>query len=395
MPWIVAIAAAVVILVGGELAARLWIRLRGRYYVGLPGLRLHLRLDRTVLPEYEPVIRIEMNSDGERGSEVGRGDHGLYRVLATGGSPVEGYSLDQASNWPAVLERMLGTPENLRLLGATGVHVGTVARSGIASRDLDLILQRVLPHYRRLHAVVVMIGGNDVANWLACGAPVAAPAPPVPAAEMFACHPEGPFGWHPSRSAAVELLKRARRLWLRPIKDRRDAGRWIVKARAMRAEAAEVRTSVSDPTVMLDHFEECLRRLLQRAKAVAPRVLVLRQPWFEKDYTPQELGRIWHGAAGFPWKKQEVSAYYALDVVNRLMALMDARAAKVAEELGLEQLDLGSVLEPGIDTYYDYVHYTPAGARTVAEAVAGALLRQPALDTGPVYPAVVGAAPRR
>jgi lysophospholipase L1-like esterase len=395
MLWIVGAAAAVLLCVGVELAARFWIRLRERYYVGLPGLRLHLRFDRTVLPEYEPVIRIEMNSNGERGAELGRADHGIYRVLAVGGSPVEGYSLDQASNWPAVLERMLGTPENLRRLGASAVHVGTVARSGIASRDLDLILRRVLPQYRRLHAVLVMIGGNDVANWLACGAPVATPAPPVPTAELFACHPEGPFGWHPSRSAFAEVLTRARRLWLRPITKRCDAGRWIVKARAMRAQAAEIRTSVSDPMVMLDNFEKCLRRLLQRARAKAPRVLVVRQPWFETDYTPEEVARIWHGAAGFPWKKQEVKVYYALEVVNRLMALVDARAARVAEQLGLEQLDLRSVLEPGIDIYYDYVHYTPAGARTVAGAVAAALLRQPALETGPVYPAVAGAAPRR
>lgn len=373
---VVCAASALALYVLGELAARMWIRVRGRYDVSLPGLRLHFRPDRQALPEYEPLVRIEINADGERGAEVPRTADDLYRVLATGGSPVEGFSTDQPSHWPAVVERILSAPQNLQVLSAARVHVGSVGRSGIASADLDVVLQRVLPRYRHLDAIVIMIGGNDVANWLACGAPAEAPAPPVPVSELFACHPEGRFGWHPARSALVELLTRWRRLWLRPVKLRDGAGRWIVEARAMRARATELRTTVSDPTAMLNNFEECFGRVLRRAQAHATQVLALRQPWFEKEYTPDEVARFWHGAAGFPWKKEAVSVYYALDVVNRLMTLLDARAAQVAERLGVEHLDLNATLEPGVDNYYDYVHYTPAGAKKVAHAVAAALLRQ-------------------
>jgi hypothetical protein len=146
----------------------------------------------------------------------------------------------------------------------------------------------------------------------------------------------------------------------------------------MRAAAAEVRTSVGDPTAMLDNFAEYFGRSLHRASAHAGRVLVLRTPWFEKDYTPEEAAHLWHGAMGHAWKKQQVSVYYAFEVVNRLMALVDARVVKLAEELGVEHVDLRSLLEPSLDTYYDYTHFTPAGARNVAEAVAAALLRHQA-----------------
>jgi hypothetical protein len=78
---------------------------------------------------------------------------------------------------------------------------------------------------------------------------------------------------------------------------------------------------------------------------------------------------------GHAWKKPRVSVYYAFEVVNRLMALVDARVVKVAEELGVEHVDLRSLLEPSLTTYYDYTHFTPAGARQVALAVAAALLR--------------------
>jgi hypothetical protein len=56
------------------------------------------------------------------------------------------------------------------------------------------------------------------------------------------------------------------------------------------------------------------------------------------------------------------------------MGLVDTRAARVAEELGIEHIDLRAVLAPTLDNYYDFAHYTPEGAaiiaRTVAEAVA-------------------------
>jgi len=127
---------------------------------------------------------------------------------------------------------------------------------------------------------------------------------------------------------------------------------------------------------MLDHFEVHLRRVLQKAKAHADRVLVARQPWFDKDYTPEEAAHMWHGGVGQAWR-EEVTTYYSFEVVSRLMALLDARAARVAKELEVEQLDLMPILERSLDTYYDWLHLSPAGARAVAAAVAAAILRRP------------------
>ena len=65
-----------------EMCARWRIRFRRAYYVLPPGLRLRLHNDRETFPELEPVVRFEVNADGERGPEVprfARGDR-LYRV---------------------------------------------------------------------------------------------------------------------------------------------------------------------------------------------------------------------------------------------------------------------------------------------------------------------------
>src|SRR5437868_4145714 len=82
----------------------------------------------------------------------------------------------------------------------------------------------------------------------------------------------------PGTLAMEELIRRMRRRWLRPVDEHAGSCNWIGKARAMRARATEVRTTVPDPTPMLEHFEHHLRRLLDRARAHADRVLVVRQP---------------------------------------------------------------------------------------------------------------------
>lgn len=371
--WVSALAVVPLAYVATELAARWWIRRRRHYYVLPPGLRLRLHIDRQALPELERETRFDVNSDGERGNDVPRSTEGLYRVLVGGGSQVEGFFLDQDTTWPGALQRLLGGREQCRRLGASKVHVGSVARSGIGTEALDIMFDRVLPRYPRLQLIVVLIGATDVLRWLEDGAP-SSPAR-ARAEDIFRCHPDGPFGWMPAALATTELLRRARRRWLRPIQVHERAGKWIGQARSMRARAKTVRTTLPDPTPMLEHFEFYFRRVLLKASAHADRVLVVRQPWFDKEFSPEEAAHMWHGAAGQVWR-EEVATFYSFDVVSRLMALVDARAASMARAHGVEQLDLMPLLDRSLATYYDGFHLTPTGAKAVAGAVAAAILHQ-------------------
>jgi lysophospholipase L1-like esterase len=377
LSWVLAAAVLLLLSVAAELAARWWLRHRGPYYVFPPGLRLRLHPDRDVFPQCEPVVRFDINSAGERGGEVPRlrANDSLYRAIVAGGSQPEGYLLDQDTSWPGALERLLQRPENLQRLGATKVHVGSIGRSGAGSEAVDLIFERVLDRYPRLQAIIVLVGVSDVFRWLEQGAPPT-PPPPVRTSDVFMCHPEAPFGWKPRELALVEVCLRMLRRWLRPVHVHERAGSWVGRARAMRARAKEIRTTMPDPAPMLRHFETHFRRLLQRAMAHADRVLVVRQPWFDKDYSPEEAAHMWHGGVGQAWC-EEITTYYSFEVVSGLMALLDATAARVATELDVEQLDLMPILERSLNTYYDWLHLSPGGARAVAVAVAHAILRQP------------------
>src|SRR4051794_12132271 len=210
-----------------EMSARWWIRFRREYYVLPPGLRLQLHIDRETFPELEPVVRFEVNADGERGPDlphIRRGER-LYRVLVAGGSQPEGYLLDQDTSWPGALHRLLDQPVNAAALGVSRVHVGSIARSGVGAEALDLLLGRVLPRYPRLDAIVILVGASDVLRWLEDGAPASASAS-VQVADIFRCHPEGSYGWSPQALALTELMARLRRRWLRPIQLHYHAGNW-------------------------------------------------------------------------------------------------------------------------------------------------------------------------
>ena len=100
-------------------------------------------------------------------------------------------------------------------------------------------------------------------------------------------------------------------------------------------------------------------------------MLVVLQPWLEGPYTAEEAATFWHGGVGRAWK-ETVTVYYDLEIINRLLALVQARAATVADALGVPHLDVLRLLNQRFRHFYDHDHYTPAGAAIVAQAVASA-----------------------
>jgi hypothetical protein len=124
---------------------------------------------------------------------------------------------------------------------------------------------------------------------------------------------------------------------------------------------------------MLDHFEASLRVLLDTVRAHARRVILVRQPWFGPDPTPEEEAMFWNYGFGRPYKER-VTRYLTPRAIDAVMRAMDTRAAEVATSMGIEHVDVSSRIEHSARTFYDELHFTPAGAREVGEAVAAAML---------------------
>jgi hypothetical protein len=359
--------------VAAELLARAWLARFGAYYVWPPFARLELHTDREAVPELEPTIRIEFNADGERGGPVPEDSRNVFRVLVAGGSVAECWFLDQESSWPLVIQRCLGEPANLARLGARRVHVGNIARSLVACEHVEQMLERVLPRYERLDVVLLMVGASDLVHWLERGTPARIDRDDIPIDAIFHQHPVGPFGWTPRTLALRRVLSSARRRLLRPVVHLENVGRRIARARLSRQRASEIIREVPDPGPMLDRFERSLRKLVERARTKAKRVVVVRQPWLEKEFTPEEERRLWMFGAG-RIHSEAVTAYYAHEVVWKLMRKVDDRVRRACAELGVESVDLMPVVPPTFDLWYDEMHHTARGCERIGKALAGAIL---------------------
>ncbi len=372
MPYLVAVPILIALVVVTELFFRARNRRLG-YFVLQAYSRLRLKLDREILPDLEPEVRIHVNADGERGGPSPGTD--VYRVLVVGGSAAECYLLDQDSQWPSVIERRLNEPSSLAALGETRVHVGNISRSLVNCDYLTMIMGKVLDRFARLDTVITFVGASDVVAWLEAGTPATIDKPVHSMDYAFNDHPQATFGWSPKRTATWRQVGRVQRKLMRPEDVRENVGRRIGKNRTMRAAATTLIDEVPDPAPMVAYFEEHFRRMIQAAQGRAKRVLVVRQPWFEKEFTAEENARLWNFGKGRPYER-ELDTYYTHRVVAALMRAVDEAGSRVARDMGVEQLDLMPVLERSFDTYYDFLHFTPKGAEGVGNAVASAILRE-------------------
>jgi hypothetical protein len=294
-------------------------------------------------------------------------------VLVVGGSAAECWFLDQTSSWPNVVQTVLREPRNLARLGAKAVHVGNIGRSLVTTRHLDTILERVLPRYDRLDAIVFMVGVSDLILWLERGAPRSIEEGPIPPSALYTQHPDGPFGWNVKKLALRRLASFWNRRLRHPLYVRENVGKRLGDARAMRQRAEEIIEEMPDPTEMLARLEYWLEPLIARAKAKATHVLVVHQPWIERDFTPEEEKLLWSFGTGRPYAG-EVTRYYSHEVAWRLHRMVDDVVSRVAARAGVEQLDVRRIVPNDFEHYYDDHHHTPRGCRVIGEAVARALV---------------------
>jgi len=356
-----------------ELAARAVLRARGDYWVWTPYRHIEMEIDRETLPSLEPHVHFIVNRDGERGDEPPARWDDTMRILLAGGSAAESYLLDQPSSWAQVVQRHLNEPASLARLGVARVHVGNIARSLVACEYIAEMFERVLPRYRRLDVVLLMVGASDVVNWLEKRTPPALERGQLEVSEIFAEHPEGPFGWRPKTLALRRVAARLHQRLLRPIERRRAAGKTLARNRRMRASAKKLLDEVPDPAPMLEYFEQFFQRMITLAKSKGARVIVVRQPCFAKELTTEEQAVMWNFGAGRPYV-EEVTTYFTHAVVSDLMRRVDEVAVRVADRLAVEHLDLMPILPRNLGTYYDFLHFTPSGAAEVGQAVAHKIL---------------------
>ncbi len=372
IPTLIFITAGIALFVVAELSTRFYLARWGKAKVWQPNSRLHMHMDQEVLPELEEVVRSEVNSLGERGDEPRDMDR-AYRVLVIGGSAAECFYLDKDSGWPGVAKSIMSTPENLSILGKEHVHLGNIARAGVGSVALEQMLDAVLPQYEQVDLILCMVGASDVLRWFSRGAKSDDEESKIHLRDYIFFLPKDKFSWHPRRTAMAAVA----RLWLksrqRALEVREHTGQRVGSLRIMRQNASTKRKETGDPTKMLDRFASSFRHILAMCQEKADRVLVVRQPWFEKEHSAEEESFFWNAAQGDPFK-ETCDTYFDTSMIKERMRDMDERAVEVCESMKIEHIDVKPVLPMSRATFYDFYHYTPEGARILGEAVAERIL---------------------
>ena len=354
-----------------ELLGRVWIRTRSRYYVFEPNTETRMTLAEGIHPGLTREIVFRTNGEGERGAARPVGSR---RGIVLGGSSAECYFLSQDEAWPARLEQLLNDAAGLR--AEPPIHIGNLSRSAVDSAALNLISDRMLPQYGMVDFAIVFAGASDVLLWL--GSNMRPPGEGVPdAGRYFAFYREQPFGYHPRNSAIRGVWRRLRaRTRTSPRTVQREAtGKWLLRARAQRADVATLIHETHDPAAVIDRYRRNLREVLVRTRAHARHVLVVRQPWFHKEQ-PSDAERhlFWNGGIGDA-VSGPLDGFFSENVISNLMLQIDEATKETAELEGMPSLSLRDEVESSFENYYDQFHFTPAGSEKVAAAIRDELVK--------------------
>jgi lysophospholipase L1-like esterase len=367
MYWVLILVCLVAGAVLMEYAARAFLR-RSKYYVFEPNKQLYIEPDPDILPTLEKKIFYATNEVGERGNQLPQGQR-FYKILCCGGSAMEGMFLDQKTCLSGALESRLSGSDDFV---GQAVNVGNIGKSLTDMVTLNQMLRKLLPQYDNVDVMVVMVGASEVVRWLELGAPTTTAPECKPVSDMFALHPEMQYSFSVQNLALRKLLGR---LLPRKPQTFKRAGRRYREAREMRATAVKTITQVPDSRSFMEHFSGELRKGLALAQAKAPLVVVVRQPWFEKEeYSAEELSQFWHGGVGNAFYGS-VTEFYSPQVISALMHQVSVEVEKVCSEFGITSIDCRKTLPSRLEFFYDQIHFTASGSQLLADEIAATISR--------------------
>ncbi|MBI1320557.1 MAG: hypothetical protein GC168_16660 [Candidatus Hydrogenedens sp.] len=286
---------------------------------------------------------------------------GDARWLAVGGSTTECVYLDDRKTWPWLVSEALD-----------GVWVGNVGISGFDSRQ-HLRFVEDSPLLRSCAGIVVQPGVNDLWRYLADEETESVfrrfdgdRFTRSPRAELndFA-EPSGPAPWW-TRSALLQLIHTLRQPRRPPLRYEEGRGGDEMLVRKSHREEAPLTDERPDLTRGLFEYGDRIRRLIQTARARGLDIVFTTQPtlW---DSVPR-LGV--DSLCWFGWLPD--GRYLSLGRLRYAMDAYNDRLREICAEEDAACVDLDP-MNGNPEYFYDDCHFTEAGARAVADAVAQAL----------------------
>jgi lysophospholipase L1-like esterase len=349
-----------------------------RYLVYPPGHTETFEPKPELIPGVFGPSRFTINELGMRGDPLAQQ---RYRILAVGGSTTICIYLDDAEAWPHRVQELLDAAR-----GPGSTWVGNVGRSGHASGQNVLHVEKLLPQHPEIDALIVLTGVNDLLIQLAYALDPETLRDQIRNADANTLL-ESAFSRFPApanapwyRRTGLGQLWASGRVALSAERSnaRLDTtGIRLSEWRSARKQAALLHETLPDLSNALSIYERNLARILDLAAAAGVRVTLLTQPslWSE-DLSQEERELLWTGGPTLD-RVAPGAEYFSVGALAQGMRLYNERLLRVCRWRDADCFDLAKHVPRTAEFFWDDVHFTEAGSRRVAELVAGHLLERP------------------
>jgi len=338
------------------------------------------------MPGIQGQSVFKINSQGIRGREFSS-DEDEYRILAIGGSTTQCGYLDEKEAWPSYLEGILGTTVDNQ-----GVWVGNIGKAGKKSRDHYLQLKHLVPQYRSIDAVIMLVGVNDLISSLKQGdhyvLPEAINTPTAQSDQIrsaFMITPGGPhesapqgFPWF-KKTAIWQLARRAKDAVILSTTShlaQDPFGENLVAWRKARQNSQKI-SNLPDMRYRLIEYRRTLSAIAELSEKLSIRLIFATQPalWKEKPGQEEESS-MWLGGVG-EFRSKSGLPYYSAEALYKGMNMYNKTLLSVCEEYSLECVDLAASIPADLSMFYDDVHFTERGSAKVAELLGEHIMNSP------------------
>jgi lysophospholipase L1-like esterase len=378
-----------------EILLRVAVPANSEYHVLRPREQVvfHPRAD--IFSGVAGAARYVVNSAGIRGDELTTGSD-QYRILAVGGSTTQLLYLDGSEAWPYLVQQDLKATTD-----GAAIWVGNVGKSGANARDHVVHVKYLVPQIPELDAILLLVGVNDLTVALSQGAHYRVPVPITDSAAeraqirtAFAVAPgklhqpateaylsEG-APWF-KRLALYQLMKRGRMIYSSWQASRGlaqdDKGEVLETWRKHRRTATVFIDSLPRLDEPLREYRTNLDAIVELASRYKIRLVMMTQPviWRE-NLSADELRHLWLGGTG-RFQVDSGQSYYTPRVLADAMRQYNEVLLDVCAARGIECLDLAARIPRDTLMFYDDVHFTERGSRTVAAEIAAFLRERPPL----------------
>ena len=342
------------------------------YFVWPPGLHRTFEAGDVIRHGVTFPAELTINALGMRGDVPG--DAHAYRILAIGGSTTICVFLDDAHAWPHLLQTRL----NASLAPAT-VWVGNVGRPGHSTPHHLLHMEKLLPQYPDIDAVVLLVGINDFVTHLTfVEHPLPMPTPKQQLGMAFSMFPgwEADTPWY-RRNLVGRALWRLSWRPLAGVEDLRPMdtkGEFQAALRYYRQRAGRMLGALPDLEAGRAAYAKNVGRIVAAARERGVRVVLVTQPTLWREgLSADELATLWVGGPPI-WALREGADYYSVEALAGGMVRYNATLLEVCRERGVTCVDAASEMPRSAELFFDDAHFTEAGSARIAELIAHRLL---------------------